>query len=118
MPRIISSAVLAAIVAVGALTSTASAAEFDTKVVIRESPPIFHGKVKSEKPKCLELRKVKVFKKTNQGNVKQGKDLTNAEGKWVVPVAMAKGNYFAKVTERTQGNTTCLKGKSEIIHVD
>jgi hypothetical protein len=102
----------------GTFAATALAADFESRVTIRNGPPAFHGLVKSENENCIELRTVKLFKQKNSGNVLKGKDETNAAGRWQVLIDPKSGSYFAKVTELTQGNRTCLKDKSRVVTVD
>jgi len=106
------------LVAAGVFAATALAADVESKIVVADGPPAFHGKVKSDKEKCVELRTVKVLKKKFGGNKLKGKDKTDMDGKWEVVVNLRSGVYFAKVTEAEVGNTTCLGDKSEDIVVD
>ena len=102
----------------GAFAATALAADFESRVTIRNGPPAFHGVVKSDNENCIVLRTVKLFKERNSGNVLKGKDETNMNGKWQVLIQPKNGGYFAKVTEQTEGNRTCLKDRSRTVHVD
>jgi|SRR5687767_11060158 len=111
-------AVAASLAAAGVLAAPALAADVESKVKVFEGPPAFHGKVKADKQKCVELRKVKVFKKKPGGNKLKGKDNTDMDGKWEIEVNLKSGTYFAKVTEETVGNDTCLKDRSKDIVVD
>ena len=44
--------------------------EIDSQIVLRESFPAFHGKVKSSNAACAQDRRVKVFKKKRSGGRK------------------------------------------------
>jgi len=102
----------------GLLAAPALAADVESKIKVFEGPPAFHGKVKSESNKCIELRTVKVLKRVASGNKVKAKDKTDMDGKWEALVNLKSGTYFAKVTEAEVGNTTCLKDKSKDIVVD
>ena len=102
----------------GTFAATALAADFESRVTIRNGPPAFHGLVKSENENCIELRTVKLFKQKNSGDVLKGTDETNNKGKWLIPIQPKNGAYYAKVTELTQGNRTCLKDRSRVVTVD
>lgn len=108
----------ASLAAAGVFAATALAADVESKVVISEGPPAFHGKVKADKEKCVELRKVKLLKRKPGGNKIKGKDRTDMDGKWEIEVNLKSGTYFAKVTEAVVGNTTCLEDKSKDVVVD
>jgi hypothetical protein len=107
-----------AVAVAGVFAATALAADVETKVKIADGPPAFHGKVKADNEKCVELRKVKLIKKKASGNKVKGKDNTDMNGKWEIEVNLKSGTYFAKAPERKVGNTTCLKGKSKEVVVD
>jgi hypothetical protein len=111
--------IAAATVAVaGVCAATALAADVESKIKVFDGPPAFHGKVKSDSNKCIELRTVKVVKKKPGGNVVKEKDKTDMDGKWEAVINLKSGTYFAKVTESEVGNTTCLSDKSKNIVVD
>jgi hypothetical protein len=109
---------VATLAVAGAFAATALAADFESRVTIRNGPPAFHGLVKSDNDNCIELRTVKLFKQKNSGDVLKGKDETNVNGRWQVPIQPKSGSYYAKVTELTQGNRTCLKDRSRTVTVD
>jgi hypothetical protein len=106
------------VAAAGVFAATALAADVESKIKVFDGPPAFHGKVKSDSNKCIELRTVKVVKKKPSGNVVKEKDKTDMDGKWEAVINLKSGTYFAKVTESKVGNTTCLGDKSPNIVVD
>jgi hypothetical protein len=106
------------VAAAGVFAASAFAADVASKVVVADGPPAFHGKVKADKEKCIELRTVKVVKKKPGGNKVKEKDKTDMDGKWEAEINLKSGTYFAKVTEAKVGNTTCLGDKSKDIVVD
>jgi len=98
--------------------------EIQTEVILRNTAPAFHGKVKADNENCVEDRKVKLFKKKRSGGKKLlGTDHAADSGKWKVPFdKLTSGAYFAiapKVEEGTAGTIyECLKAKSVVIPVD
>jgi hypothetical protein len=113
------SVVAASLLAIaGIFAATALAADVTSKIKVFDGPPAFHGKVKADKEKCVELRKVKVLKRKSSGNKVKEKDNTDMDGKWEAEINLKSGTYFAKVTESKVGNTTCLGDKSKNIVVD
>jgi 5-hydroxyisourate hydrolase-like protein (transthyretin family) len=64
----------------------------------------FSGKIDSNKGKCVEGRKVTVYRKKNGNKKKLGSDKTNDKGKFKVGVGDGppkNGKYFAEVKEST-----------------
>ena len=114
--------------AVLGVTATAFAqgetVEIDTEVIIRNTAPAFHGKVKADNENCVEDRKVKLFKKKRSGGKKLlGSDHAADSGKWKVEFdKLTSGAYFAIAPEVEQGTAgtiyDCLKAKSVVIPVD
>jgi hypothetical protein len=98
--------------------------EIQTTVILRNSAPAFHGKVKAENANCVFDRKVKVFKQKRNGERKLlGSDHASENGKWKVPFdKLTSGGYYAvakKVEQGTAGTIyDCLRGKSALIPVD
>ena len=95
-----------ALVAGSAFTFTAvapagDAATFDTKLIMRQTAPAFHGKVKSDSDLCVADRKVKLYRKKRAGRPKHllGTDRSDENGKWAVledQFTLKSGIYFAK----------------------
>jgi len=98
--------------------------EIQTEVILRNTAPAFHGKVKADNENCVEDRKVKMFKKKRSGGKKLlGTDHAANSGKWKVPFdKLTSGAYFAlapKVEEGTAGTIyECVKAKSVVIPID
>jgi hypothetical protein len=98
--------------------------EIETQVIIRDTAPAFHGKVKADNENCVEDRKVKLFKEKRSGGKKLlGTGHAADGGKWKIPFdKLTSGAYFAiapKVEQGTAGTIyECLKAKSEVIAVD
>jgi hypothetical protein len=121
---------LGIVVAGGALAAIASAgdvATFSTRVVIRETAPAFHGKVRSDEDKCAEDRKVKLLRRTRRGRPTRllGTDLTNDNGKWAITepdeFTLKSGIYFARAPKtivHTPVATVCEKDRSRKVVVD
>jgi hypothetical protein len=92
--------------------SVASAALTPTDVTIRGPQGDFYGKVKSERPRCVRDRKVKVYKAKSSGDLKIATDMSNDDGEWSVGTTGYKnGRFYAKAT-RTDD---CKAGLSKII---
>ena len=118
-------AVSAAVLGIGATAfAQGETVEIDTEVIIRNTAPAFHGKVKADNENCVEDRKVKLFKKKNSGGKKLlGTDHAADSGKWKVPFdKVTSGAYFAIAPQVEQGTAgtiyDCLKAKSVVIPVD
>ena len=59
------------------------------------------GRVASVREACVPKRRVRVYKITRRGKVAIGSAVTNAEGRWRVPLANARGKYGARAVSRT-----------------
>ena len=98
--------------------------EIQTEVIIRDTAPAFHGKVKADNENCVEDRKVKLFKQKRSGGKKLlGTDHAANGGKWKVPFdKLASGGYFAiapKVEQGTAGTIyECVRAKSDVVAID
>jgi len=125
-PKLALAAVLALAVSVSAVavapaTNTVS---IDSRILMRQSFPAFHGKVKSPNEACVENRVVKLFKKKRNGGRRLlGKTHTNGKGKWKVIVDPLKsGVYRAVVKRRAEGTAgtifVCLRDSSKRAFVD
>jgi hypothetical protein len=119
-------ATAAALVLGGASLALAQGAtvEIESEVILRNTAPAFHGKVKSDNENCVEDRKVKMFKKKRSGGKKLlGSDHAANSGKWKVLFdKVTSGAYFAIAPEVEQGTAgtiyDCLKAKSVVIPID
>ena len=124
--RLALAAVLALVVSVppaGAVPAT-STVEIKSRIVMRESFPAFHGKVKSPNEACVQSRVLKLFKKKRNGGRRLlGKTHTNGKGKWRVIVdPLSSGVYRAVVKRRSEGAAgtifVCLRDSSKRVAVD
>ena len=112
-----------ALVAVAALifSAPASATKFGSRITIRTTLPLYHGKVHSPRQSfCESDRRVVLFQKVKGGDVKVGKTLTNKKGKWKVKVpsaALMPGEkFYALVRSENLGNQiSCNKAKSDTV---
>ena len=102
----------------------ANTVEIDSRIIMRQTFPAFHGKVKSHNEACVDNRLVKLFKKKRSGGRKLlGKTHTDEEGKWEVIVdPLSSGVYRAIVKQRSEGTAgttfVCLRDKSKRAVVD
>ena len=95
--------------------------KIDTQVILRQSDPTFHGKVKADNENCVEDRKVKLFRKESaNGGDRDLLGSTHAadSGRWKVPFdKVSSGIYYAvapKVEQGTAGTIyVCKRDKSD-----
>ena len=118
------------VLAGGTLAAVASAGEiatFNTRLVMRETAPAFHGKVKSDSDDCRADRKVKLLRRTRRGRPLRllGTDVSNAQGRWAITepdeFTLKSGIYFSRtprVIVPTPVPTVCQKDRSRKIVVD
>ena len=98
--------------------------EIDSEIIMRQTFPAFHGKVKSSNEACVENRLVKLFKKRRNGGRRLlGETHTDGAGKWAVIVdPLSSGVYRAVVKQRAEGTAgtifVCLRDKSQRAVVD
>jgi hypothetical protein len=71
----------------------ASTVKVNSKVIIADHEPAFHGRVKSSRDDCLKHRKVKVFRKRNGQDKLIGKDKTSRNGRWLIHLVKRPGTY-------------------------
>ena len=96
----------------------------DSEIVMRNSFPAFHGKVKSSNSACLQPRLVKLFKlRRNGGRNLLGKTHTDSAGRWAVIVdPLSSGAYRSVVKQREEGTAgtifVCARDRSRIVVVD
>ena len=94
------------------LPTSASAATAST-VIISLKLPAFNGTLQSSSAACKKNRTVKLYRVTAGPDKLLGTDKTNKKGKWLIPVKLKSGNYYAKAPKR--GN--CRADKSGILPV-
>jgi hypothetical protein len=95
----------------------------DTKLILRNSYPAFHGKVRADHDVCVAGRKVRLFKERPGEDKLLGKDRADAKGYWQVTEEPKSGVYYAKTREISAGGeeseaVLCLKAKSDEVVVD
>ena len=99
-------AALATLALVGSTTALAGISEsVPTKLTMKNRPPAFHGKVKTDVPDCESERRVKLFYSANTGKGTGGLELigrTNSDsrGSWFIDATpLRSGGYVAKVKQ-------------------
>ena len=115
--RLAAFAVLVALAAVALVPATASSAgKNSTKIVVSLKFPAFHGSLTSPRPACLGSRKVKLYRKRSGKTKQLGKDTSEDNGKWAIPVGknLTSGEYFATVAKRGK----CKAAKSQVLTID
>jgi hypothetical protein len=121
------SLVVGAIVALGAGTASAGSVPYPTyfrefTLKASASHGDFKGKIGSPKAKCVNERKVKLYRKHSGAKQKLGGDKTNAKGKFAIDLSKPKlkdGSYYAKVKKKgfDNGSKVCLDVTSGTIKV-
>ncbi|HZA89210.1 MAG TPA: hypothetical protein VE401_03175 [Solirubrobacterales bacterium] len=93
--------VLVAAPAIAAGDALAQVSKHDSKLTISIAVPLYHGKVKSEAPKCVRGRRVTLFERRPGPDRKVGRGRTNRRGRWVVKVPLdelePQDRFYAKV---------------------
>lgn len=106
------------------VAGTTNTVEIKSRIILRETFPAFHGRVKSPNQACIQQRRVKLFKRKPNGDRKLlGRTRTNSAGKWKVIVdPLSSGAYWAVVKRRSEGAAgtifVCLRDKSKTVVVD
>src|SRR5687767_4229471 len=121
----LAAATVAAVVLSGASLAFAQGAtvEIETELIMRQSTPAFHGKVKADNENCVEDRKIKLFKeKRSGGKALLGTGHAKDDGRWKILFdKVTSGVYFAvapAVEEGTAGTIyECLRGKSDEVPI-
>ncbi len=96
----------------------------ETTLVMKETFPAFHGRVKAENAACVGQRTVKLFERKRGGtNRLLGKTTSRNSGRWRVIVdPLASGAYFARAGRVVQGTAgtifVCKPDRSQIAVVD
>jgi len=116
--RRFSIAVLVAIVFAAALLPAlaAGAGKNSTKIVVSLKFPAFHGKLTSPRSACLGSRTVKMYREKGGKKKQLGKDTSEDNGKWAIPVGknLSSGAYYATVAKRGK----CQAAKSQVLTID
>jgi hypothetical protein len=94
----------------------ASAGKNSTKIVVSLKFPAFHGKLTSPRQACLGSRTVKMYRERSGKKVKLGRDTSEDNGKWAIPVGknLTSGAYYATVAKRGK----CKAAKSQVLSID
>ncbi len=110
---------LLVVATMGVLWAPSASAAARSHITIRWNATTehFHGKVRSGNANCIADRVVKLFKKTADGRVLQGKTHTNENGRWRIEVMHPHGHYFAKAPKKKLMHGTCLAARSSLIDV-
>lgn len=117
MPRRALLAVLVVAVAAALLPALAAGAgKNSTKIVVSLKFPAFHGKLASPRKGCLGSRTVKMYREKSGKKVQLGKDTSEDNGKWAIPVGknLTSGAYYATVAKRGK----CQAAKSQVLTID
>ncbi len=99
-------AALGALALSGATVAFAGVSEtVPTDLRMRNSPPAFHGKVRTDVPDCESERRVKLFyteslKGFGGGRTLIGRTNSNFKGRWFIDATpLIDGAYFAKAKQ-------------------
>jgi hypothetical protein len=118
--RLALAAACAAILGVAATAiAQGETVEVETTVILRQTTPTFHGKVKADNENCVEDRKVKLFRKKTTGGDKKllGTDHAADSGKWKILFdKVGSGIYYVVAPQVEQGTAgtiyACERAKS------
>jgi len=94
----------------------AGAGKNSTKIVVSLKFPAFHGKLTSPRKGCLGSRTVKMYREKGGKKKQLGKDTSEDNGKWAIPVGknLTSGAYYATVAKRGK----CQAAKSQVLTID
>ena len=111
--------IVLALVSTMLVGTTAAFAAIATDLSVRYNATTerFHGKVGSSDSDCEAGRTVKVFKKTANGPVLQGKTMSTGTGAWRVTVMHASGHYFARTPQHQGMHGVCEAARSKTVDV-
>jgi hypothetical protein len=96
--------------------SASGAASGKTTIVISVKFPAFHGKLTSPRQGCLGSRKMQLYREKSGKRKLLGKDTSDDNGKWSIPVGknLTSGAYYATVAKRGK----CKAAKSKVLTID
>jgi hypothetical protein len=112
-------AVLCAL-ALGMGTATAGQTDYPTFFTkFKFSQGQFAGEIDSSKGKCVQNRKIVLYRKKNGDRKKLGSDKTNGKGKFKIGVGgnPKNGKYFAEADVKGVGDGTCQGEKSAKVEI-
>jgi len=111
---------LLAVVALAAMLALPAlglgAGKNSTTIVVSLKFPAFHGTLSSPRKACLGSRKVKMYRQHHGTKKLLGRDTSEDNGKWKIPVGknLKSGSYFATVAKRGK----CKGDKSQVLNID
>jgi len=109
--------VLAVAATLAALPAVASSAgKNTTTIAVSLKFPAFHGNLGSPRKACLGSRKVTMYRERSGKKKVLGKDTSEDNGKWAIPVGknLTSGSYYATVDKRGK----CKSAKSKVLSID
>ncbi len=98
------------------VVSAAGAGSNSTKIVVSLKFPAFHGILSSPRSACLGSRAVKMYRERSGKKKLLGRDTSEDNGKWAIPVGknLTSGSYYATVAKRGK----CKSAKSKVLSID
>jgi len=114
--RVLFAVLAVALAAVLLPALAAGAGKNSTKIVVSLKFPAFHGKLSSPRSACLGSRTVKMYREKSGKKKQLGKDTSEDNGKWAIPVGknLTSGSYYATVAKRGK----CKAAKSQVLTID
>jgi hypothetical protein len=108
--------VLVLIAVLAPAISAVGAGKNSTKIVVSLKFPAFHGKLSSPRGACLGSRTVKMYREKGGKKKQLGRDTSEDNGKWAIPVGknLTSGAYYATVAKRGK----CKAAKSQVLTID
>ena len=104
-------------------SSALGGAAADVQVIVKMSPPLFHGKVVSSKAECREHRTVLFYREKASGDKIVGDDETSGQSRWKIlageQFTVKPGEYYAKAPALSlESGVECKQDKSPKIPVE
>ena len=98
------------------VVSASGSGKNSTKIVVSLKFPAFHGRLTSPRQACLGSRTVKLYREKSGKKKQLGKDTSEDNGKWAIPVGkkLTSGSYYATAAKRGK----CRAAKSKVISID
>ncbi len=117
MQRILAVVVVGALMSLAATQAASAAVASHLSIGFNHQTEHFHGRVSSSDAECTAGRTVKLFKKTSNGRVLQGKVTSSPDGTWKIEVMHVHGKYFAVAPAQKVMHTACGRARSRTIDV-
>jgi hypothetical protein len=113
--RALCAALVVAVAAALPPALAAGAGKNSTKILVSLKFPAFHGKLTSPRQGCLGSRTVKLYREGSGKKKQLGRDTSEDNGKWAIPIGndLASGAYFATVAKRGK----CKAAKSKVLRI-